>query len=864
MLWKNVTRVLIGATVVGAITACYSLQGKEDQARTPSSTECAGSVYDNFSHKGCEEVSHRNMTPGRKIAPEQLAAELSGREIWYKSAPNGRFHTYAFTQRLNTPINWYRVLRTDQRFQRFNIWGTMNDPDCCTPGKDCDSKGLKYQNRSVSMQDTFGLDYCPGDEKLLGFVGSDKDYLKEDPACDSATVSAADKLNGSLKENACHLAFGTSTGAIGFRKFPNPRFNKARWDKLQGWKGYTEREVEGSIEPPFRVGISCASCHASFEPTNPPKDVNHPEWSNISGIVGNQYLRITDVLSSGTKTSALENQLFGPTARPGTSDTSAVPNDFTGNSGTINAIINFPQRPLFKEKVNRWFNVQKCDESKEDCQAISYANKQKKYWHKETRDMEIFHILKGGEDSVAPDLAVQRVYLNIGMCAEQCWMNHHADMRALHPGDRGFGQTPFDIAQCRRDCAPWRANEDRITDIVSFLLSARPSDLKVALKNQSVISGGEAAEVDANFNEYLEKRFKGSIEKGRELFAQNCATCHSSQNIVKDDLTQNTDNFANVDFHAETTLPSGEIIRADWMGNDKSTGQDFIQTFQCRARHSNHMKGHVWEEFASDQYRSKPSTQFNTKGEKIAGGIGYYRNISLLNVWAYAPFLHNNALGPEICGKPSPIKSENLEKYVNTYSDLKDADCQKFDPSIEGRLKLFSSSMDELLTSDKNRRQKVSRATTTVRLPVGLDVRSIGQAPRKLYLNFPAGTPMNLIGSFNIKAFAADLLGSMAVAKNKEAFGKYWSTKPGGAQVGAAVAGLLGNLQQVQDLPSVAAFMDKLQVAANGISDPNNPMNIVLRYYSNCPDYVENKGHNILVDLDQDSKNALKAFMATL
>jgi hypothetical protein len=35
------------------------------------------------------------------------------------------------------------------------------------------------------------------------------------------------------------------------------------------------------------------------------------------------------------------------------------------------------------------------------------------------------------------------------------------------------------------------------------------------------------------------------------------------------------------------------------------------------------------------------------------GGRGYMRNISLVNVWATAPFMHNNAIGPEVCGKPA-------------------------------------------------------------------------------------------------------------------------------------------------------------------------------------------------------------------
>src|SRR3546814_20975334 len=79
-------------------------------------------------------------------------------------------------------------------------------------------------------------------------------------------------------------------------------------------------------------------------------------------------------------------------------------------------------------------------------------------------------------DVCASDLfheAIQRVYFNIGSCSEQCWVNHLTDLRQLDPQGRNFGQTTFDIAQCRRDCPAFRAIEDRLGDIGAFLLSRR-------------------------------------------------------------------------------------------------------------------------------------------------------------------------------------------------------------------------------------------------------------------------------------------------------------------------------------------------------------------------------------------------------
>src|SRR5688500_1041520 len=196
-------------------------------------------------------------------------SERAGAEIWFNAtAGNSRFHTYVFQQRLGVSIDWYRVLNADAREQRFNRWGLINDPDCCKPGDpNCPAK---------SMDDTYGFDYCPGDDTLLQFVG--KTGYK-DPACDFTDASLApDDPHGpkDLRQSACDLEFGTSTGALGLRKFPNPNFSKSQWLKvnkgrLGTWAGYTEkvqhsddsvapfsRLTDGSIEPPFRIGMSWA------------------------------------------------------------------------------------------------------------------------------------------------------------------------------------------------------------------------------------------------------------------------------------------------------------------------------------------------------------------------------------------------------------------------------------------------------------------------------------------------------------------------------------------------------------------------------------------------------------------------------
>ena len=239
--------------------------------------------------------------PGFYLGEASLTpSERAGREIWYKAtAGNSRFHTYTFLQRIGVLIDWYRVLNTNERDDRLRAWGMINDPGCCKPGdRNCPAK---------NPDETYGFDWCPGDQELLKFVGREG---YRDPACDFADAPAdTNDVHNKTKDqrqSSCDLAFGTSTGALGLRKFPNPRFDKARWLKLNGspanWGGFRgklandaknsdskmSRLADGSIEPPFLIGMACGACHIAFDPLHPPKDPSHPEWTNIKGTIGSQ------------------------------------------------------------------------------------------------------------------------------------------------------------------------------------------------------------------------------------------------------------------------------------------------------------------------------------------------------------------------------------------------------------------------------------------------------------------------------------------------------------------------------------------------------------------------------------------------
>ncbi|MGZ8228419.1 MAG: hypothetical protein ACXW2A_02010 [Burkholderiales bacterium] len=801
------------------------------------------------------------------------ASECVGRLIWFKAtAGNDRFHTYSFQQRIGVLIDWFRVMRTDHRDDRFRAWGIINDPACCKPGDpDCPAK---------SAEETYGFDWCPGDDVLLKYVGK-AGYV--DPACGlkDAPLDPNDPhtRNGQVdqRHSACDLKFGTSTGALGFRKFPNPRFDAARWKQVNGgqasWDGFRKtlrdtgvpsdervsKLADASIEPPFLIGTTCGSCHIAFDPRNPPADPAHPKWENINGLIGNQYTRMSELLGSGMPRTSLEWQMFAH-PRPGVTDTSAVSHDQVNNPGTINALINVSQRATFPgESITKWRKADSCGAEKDADKCWCEPGRDGKCWLRSTRTDDktpvplagktvvldgVHHILKGGEDSIGGLEAIQRVYFNIGSCAEQCWVNHLTDIRQVDPQQRGYGQTPFNIGQCRRDCPNFRAIEDRLTDLLAFFVSAESDamDLHVARHNERKAKNpGAAAYTRADLVDELEKQFaKGAVRRGRDVFAQNCARCHSS-------IPEKTGGpFANRDFHAvDESHP--RKVRADFLGNDQATPVTEVGTFRCRALHSNHMAGRLYHEYGSETLRARSvvaaipeQTSFKNAGR------GYYRNISLVNVWATAPFMHNNAIGPELCGNPANKENDFFRaRYIDGNGRLVEQQpaCFPYDASVDGRFKLYVQSMRELL-NPKERGMKTTLTDRDIIVDLGIR-RWDGKQESPLVgtgaVRIPAGTPAGYVGSLLHKEFIGDLYRAKRQPDVLERTGK---------------KELVPELQGIADdlLKNPTRFVDILR--------EKRPF--LQKHYTTCVEEIENAGHRFGEDLSDADKNALIAFLATL
>jgi hypothetical protein len=287
-------------------------------------------------------------------------------------------------------------------------------------------------------------------------------------------------------------------------------------------------------------------------------------------------------------------------------------------------------------------------------------------------------------------------------------------------------------------------------------------------------------------------------------------------------------------------------LRVDFLSSEQPIPVTMVGTYRSRALHSNHMKGHVWEEYGSETLRARP--QVDGIAEKSDGGRGYYRPISLLSVWAFAPFMHNTAIGPELCGGPTDPSAELYRSpYVlrGTWQRMPNPPpCWRFDPSVEGRYKLFKASMEELLNPEK----RVPKITLLAR-PIVIDGPSFPGDDDGFLLQIPDGIPAAVVANLRHKELIDDL--SLVKANPPRLREKYPQ------DTDAVVATLR---EMLADLTKGVARSPETALAVVG----KKHLPFIQRMYSNSTADVENDGHTFGATLSPEEKKALTAFLATL
>jgi hypothetical protein len=635
--------------------------------------------------------------------------------------------------------------------------------------------------------------------------------------------------------------YGYATGIVGLRLFPNPDFDEAaqaRWDAKRYYEDpdyYNDKD----LVKPYRVGMSCGFCHVGPNPSNPPPDPENPEWQHLNSNPGAQYFWVDRILMWNPDERNYVYQMFH-TSRPGTVDTSLVSSDNINNPRTMNAVYNLAAR---LEIAKKW--------GKETLTGGALDNKQLNDYVPEGSPLAQFYekpatvftprVLKDGSDSVGALGALNRVFINIGLFSEE-WLLHFKPLLG------GPNVTPIKIADAENNSSYWKATEAQTPDLALFFLAtARPDLLADA-------PGGAA---------YLSDEII-QLTRGKEVFAERCARCHSSK-LPDKAFTFFPDNGCVGPDYLECwndywkwtkTEEFKDAMRAialqddfrdnNFLSTELRVPVTLLETNACSPLATNAIRDNIWDNFSSESYKSLPSVgsilvHHPTTGEPYeyampAGGRGYTRPASLVSLWSTAPYLLNNSVG----------------RFY-------------WSGSVDDRMKAFDDGITKMLWPEKRQGNGMFMTRSGKQLPGVVD-----RTPVKTYLGAPAG-------------FLPDALQPLLGIGNRWA---PWLFGEGGIEIGPipkdTPINLIANIDLDDPKKVIKVLLDVKKALKQLPEDATNeqakavfaPVVEPLLSVNKCRDFVVNRGHYFGTDylpeqegepgLADEDKVALIEFLKTL
>jgi hypothetical protein len=786
------TRALLLLSMSVAMVAVAACSGT---ARTaPDEAMSAGRSPASFA--AADEDYFRGMDGGIALTPD----EIKGRNTWLVwSGGNDRFWDHLSTISFGNLdllkiLSSYPTLATT-RSNRWDTMGLVNEPcfkQATAPNPDRFGLWLDVRVRSAQ---------CPPDP------------FENDTKYPGVAIGSRGKTVpiGSY--------YGYASGVVGLRVFPNPDFDAAAakvWDSRRYYAdpGYY---LSKNLVKPYRVGMSCGFCHVGPSPIDPPADPDNPRWENLSSTVGAQYLWVDRIFSWRRRESDFIAQLF-QTWRPGTLDTSFVSTDNINNPRTMNAIYSVLPRLGDAQR----FGLEKLAGGGLDNRQFNDFVSSGLFttFYRAPDTVLTPHVLKDGADSVGVLGALNRVYINIGTDSEE-WLLH------FNPVVGGKPITPLAIKDARANSSAFAATENQTFDEARFLIHASEQ-----LDHLHDAPGG-AKYLTAN---------QTTLTRGKIVFAENCARCHSSklpQPAAGLDPNgcvgpQYLDCFKR--YFAWTQTPDFKtkmraivldpsFLQNNYLSADFRVPVTLLHTNACSPLATNAIANNIWDNFSSQSYKDLPSVGSITwydpytgaphQYEMPAGGRGYTRVPSLIALWSTAPYLLNNSVGP-------------------------------FDqnPSVDARMRVFEASIQQMLWPERRAHDellgtKVPGVIDRTRGPSYLTIAK-GYLPDLVQQNIgavrvlfpkafpngsdselsigpiPAGAPIDLLA--NVRLLSEDLQGDQLTEyeKNKAAL----------------VAGIIVDLLR---LPPNASDPQARKIFANIY--PN------LLKLSKCPDFAVNRGH---------------------
>ncbi len=609
-----------------------------------------------------------------KMEPEAVRqAAIRGQNMWLVwTGGNDRFWEFAALNTIGA-FDLLKLISNDPnkgfgRHNRFRYNGMINEP-CFEKSEEPDPE--RYGLRLDRRIDGCGPDPFADAEKYPGAqVGARGDNVEV----------------GSY--------YGEPTGVLGLRLFPNPDFDaeaEANWDPD---RFYNDEEYynNSDLVRPYRVGMSCAFCHVGPNPLNPPKNVEEPTYAELSSNPGAQYYWVDrifvwdteprpDPATPATQEHRVLYQLFH-TNPMGVLDTSLVSTDYMNNPRTMNAVYETLAR--FKQSaVTGWETLDGGELDNVQFQDFEEGKELAFAFKPDSGRVASMRVLKDGADSVGALGALNRVYLNIGLFSEE-WLLH------FRPFIGGQLISPIEIENAQNNSVYWRATEEQSIDLaIFFLVTTRADRLEDASGGAELLTADEPL-----------------VDRGMEVFAENCAACHSDRAHQPDpdpsfgvdegicegggagpDYLEcwdrywkwaNSDGFKN---QMVNLVKQPDFLTGNYLSTERRVPMDLLKVNACSPIATNAVRGDIWDNFSSDTYKNLPAVGEVTVEHPVSGGTssfqalgngrGYLRPAALVSLWTSAPYLLNNSVGFErhyyspdyyAAAEPTPMEAMATEE----------------------------------------------------------------------------------------------------------------------------------------------------------------------------------------------------------
>ncbi len=331
-----------------------------------------------------------------------------------------------------------------------------------------------------------------------------------------------------------------------------------------------------------------------------------------------------------------------------------------------------------------------------------------------------------------------------------------------------------------------------------------------------------------------------TLDRGKDVFADTCARCHSSKGPPPPadlNLTQcegpaylecykrywswtQTDAYK---VQMRDIVQRPDFLDGNYLSSDARIPVTLLRTNACSPLATNALAGNIWDNFSSQSYKQLPSVGTVTLNDPFtgdsmpyampAGGRGYTRVPSLISLWSSGPYLLNNSVGPF-----------------------------DSDPSVAARMKVFDASIEQMLWPDKREHDAllgakvpgtIDRTTerSTITVPAGYVpdlvqplqgvlhrwVPWLASTGDDIVLGpMPKGTPVGLLANLRLRAESKD---PIAVASHLKDLGEL----------------LIELKRALASLPSDADD----ETLRRGFAS----LKVPLLRLSKCPDLVVNRGH---------------------